>query len=85
MAYYSTSTLVPTAAGPLFNVFGPGDLIAGEPAESEELAKVWVDLLTEREAEIQEALDAGDTTRAEAIWEEVEEEAHRRAGVSEED
>src|SRR5690554_5210086 len=74
MAYYATSTLVP-ADEVLFDVHGPGDLIAGEPAESEELAKTWVELLSQREAEIQGALDAGDTARAEAIWQEVEEEA----------
>lgn len=78
MAYYATSTLVP-ADEVLFDVHGPGDLIAGEPAESEELAKTWVELLSQREAEIQGALDAGDTARAEAIWQEVEEEARRQA------
>lgn len=74
MAYYSTSTLLPPEVG-LLQVYGPGDLVAGEPAESEELAKVWVELLAKREAEIQAALDQGDTATAERIWEEVEEAA----------
>lgn len=78
MAYYSTSTLVPTEDGPLFDVFGPGDLIAGEPVESEDLAKIWTELLSRREGEIQVALDAGDTATADRIWAEVEEEARRQ-------
>lgn len=72
MAHYAISKTGPIGSG--FDVFGPDNHLAGR-AETEALAKIWVEKLALREMEIAIALVTGSYREAGRIWKAVEDEA----------